>query len=240
MAEDSQGQAPDYDGYASLDELKRAKRASGDEAKRLADENRRLAEQVQAMERNFQQSQQRQAVPQRGTPYERMREFGIPDDAIREAIREEAGSLVREAFQPIALGMQARTQMLAEHPDYAEHESQVASFVQSDPKVKERYERMFSVDPLAANEYAYLKYGETQKGRRRNESQRGEELRRETMAHAAIPSERSGQTRQERQPDQMVEDARKRMIDSGHTKASVEDFARARLHTVITDEFLNQ
>src|SRR5690349_19590121 len=99
---------PDLAGYPNIDALVSGYRASGAEAKRLADENRQLKEQQQQFLQAF-TANPRPEIQQRPTnPYDRMSELGIPGDAIREAITSE----IANAFTPLQRGFEARTQVM--------------------------------------------------------------------------------------------------------------------------------
>jgi hypothetical protein len=215
---------------ARLADTQRRYAASSEEGKRLAQLNQQF--QQQAFE-------SRQTVPQRSpSPYQSLIDSGVDAAAIDAIVDERVNTKIAAAFEPIAKGFQARTQMLASYPEYGKYEADIAAFVQSDPTVNERYQRIFSSDPIAANEYAYLKYGETTKRSHKNGTQR--EAREET-AHAQIPSGRSGDARRQPQGNEAaLHEARRAVIESGYNKGAVNNFARQRLRQVITDEFLNQ
>lgn len=177
----------------------------------------------------------RQHIPQRARPEEQLNQLGIPPDPINEMIDQRVNARVNEALAPIARGIEARTQVLARHPDYAKFESDVAQFVQSDPDRAATYDRMFRADPAGAIEYALLAYGDNQRrnGRAPRES-------RSDSVHAQIPSQPSGQSRQ--QPDgglRRIEEARKRFEQEG-TADAARAYAKARLGMAIPDEFFNQ
>lgn len=221
---------PDLAGYPSVDALVAGYRNSGQEAKRLADENRRLqAERDAALQYA---ANPRQDVPQRGNgaPLERLREIGVDTDALAQYV----GESIRTAFQPIQQGFEARNAVLGRYPDYGKFESDVAQFVQSDPALNQTYQRMFQADPAGAFEYAFLKFGES---RRRTAPQNGD-LQGEA-AHAAIPSGmRAGDSR--RPPDEQGRlNALFQRYQQTQNPADARAYARARLGQVITDEWLN-
>ncbi len=233
MADNEQPEGPDLMGYDSVEALVQAKRASDQEAKRLADENRRYGERLDALER--QAVNQSRTVPQRGTARDRLAELAIPVDAIDEMMSERIGTAIQQAFEPIAKGFKARNEMLAEHPEFAKFEADVAAFVHNDPEVGERYNRIYSVDPLAANKYAYLEFGAREQKKPRN----SRNSTREEAAHAAIPTERSGESRH-RPDDSELTEAMQQVRDSGRSRDAVERYAKLRLKKTISDEFLNQ
>lgn len=227
---------PELAGFPTPEALAQAYRqlggryeSSGAEAKRLHDENQLLKTQLQTMYQA--PANPRPDVKQRGNPSDRLAEFGVPVDALSEYVQEQ----LQTAFAPIAAGLTARTTLLGQYPDYNKFEADVAQFIQADPSVNQTYQRMFAADPGGAFEYAYLKFGES---RRRSMTSTGD-LSAEAAAHAGIPSSRSGETR--RQPEgnaAEVQRAREawQQNDNATTRSN---YAHARLHSVITDEFLN-
>src|SRR5690348_5147050 len=146
MADENQEQ-PDYAGYQDLTGLVGGYRASSDEAKR----QKARADMLE------QQLAERQVVPQRNAegardPAGRLNEWGVPTDALSDFVGEQ----IQKAFAPLAQGFQARNEMLSRHPDYNKFESEVAQFINADPDLSQRYQRMFNSDPTGAMEYAYL------------------------------------------------------------------------------------
>jgi len=106
---------PDLMGYPSVEALVAAKRASDVEGKRLFDENQKKDLLLSQMLQNGLEGTPRQSVPDRRSvrPEDRLTEFGVPVDALREVVRAEFA----EAFRPISNGLQARGQIVANHPD---------------------------------------------------------------------------------------------------------------------------
>lgn len=225
------GLNPDLMGYPSVDALVNAKRASDVEAKRIMDERDRYKQQYELLV----QSQIAPANPrsQSNRWEDKLDTLGIPVDAVREAIREEASALVQQAFQPIAQGVQARTQLLGQYPEYQKFESDVASFIQSDPNLNRTYQSMYQADPGGALDWAYLKFGENRR-RAGNLPQPAPD----TSIHAAIPTNRTGDARRLPQGnDADIEEAFQRYKESPNRR-NAEDFARARLKSIVSDEHL--
>ena len=229
---------PDFAGYPSVEALVNAYRASGEEGKKQRTRADLLEQQLQSVVA----VNPRQDVPQRNgngqftsaqSPYDQLSEMGVPVDALRQAIRAEVG----EAFTPIAQGFQARGKLIAQHPDYTKFESDVAAYIQSDPELNQTYTRMFNADPVGAFEYAFLKFGDSR--RRQSSTRESNGDTGEDRAHAAIPSNRSGDSRQPKSNDDAVSAAYKRFQETGSSSAARE-YAKARLKNVISDEFLNQ
>ncbi len=173
---------PDLAGYPSTEALVQAYRASGAEAQRLRAERDQFAAQAQAP---------RQEIPQRPmSPYDRMTEFGLPADAIREAITQEIG----QTFAPVLAASQGRNQLVAEYPDYSKYEADVANYVNSDPQVNQKYQSMFQSNPVGAMEYAFLKFGESR--RRTVQTPTTVGINPTSQAEAQIPGTRAGDGRQ--------------------------------------------
>lgn len=221
---------PDLAGYPTTEALVKGYRESGNEAKRQR-------ERAEAAERAYQELIQSQAnprpqVPTRSArPEDRLSEFGVPVDALEEYVEGR----LQKAFAPIAQGMSARTELLARYPDYNKFEADVAAFIQSDPNLNQSYQRMFQADPTGAFEYAFLKFGDS---RRRTAGDHANDTSGET-AHAAIPGNRNGDAM--RQPAQGSADLQKAWSEYQRTGSpdAARNYAKARLHTVISDEFLN-
>jgi hypothetical protein len=221
----TQTPAPDFAGYSSSEELARGYRASSQEAKRLAAENQRLQEAYQSAAVN-----QRQDIPNRTSPSDRLAEFGIPADALNEFVNERVG----QALRPLAEGFQARGKVLNEYPDYQKYEAEVAEYVNSDPDFSQRYGRMFAADPAGAMQLAFLKFAES----KRKTAPTPKAPNAQEMADASLPGERTGDTRRAGTSNQSnIDDAWKRYQQTGSTR-DAEAFALARLHTIISDEHL--
>jgi hypothetical protein len=232
---DEQIQQPDFAGYADADALAKGYRESGNEAKRQRDR-------AEAAERQLQQLltvNPRQDVTQRngGTPYDRLRDLGVPPEDLREAVRMEAGQMIQEAFTPIAQGFQARNQMLNQYSDYNKFEADVAKFISDDPDLSVRYPKMFNADPAAAMDYAFLKFGDS---RRRSHKAAPGGAEREAAAEARIPSSRGaggGGRPSTDGYDEAVNTAFQRWQQTG-SRADGERFAKLRLNRAIPDSHL--
>lgn len=220
--------APDLAGYPSVEALVQGYRNSAQEAKRLRAEAERLAQQVELP---------RQVVPQRDRPQDVLAQFGIPAEPLESMIQERVERGIQQAFAPLARMNEGRQQVIARYPDYVKFEAEVAQYVNQDPERAQTYARMFNADPAGAMEYAMLKFSEEH---RKTHPER-REPRAEGAAHAAIPSSRQGDARQRGGDEsaRAVEEAFKRFQQEG-TSAAAQAYAKARLRTVITDEFLNQ
>jgi len=222
---------PDLAGYPSVDALVKGYRESGNEAKRQRERAEQLEQQYQGLQQSL--ANPRPQVPSRGTrPEDRLSEFGVPVDALGEFV----ASKLQEAFAPLAQGMNARTALLSQYPDYNKFEADVAAFIQSDPKLNETYQRMFAAEPAGAFEYAFLKFGESRRRTAREGGQNG----REESAQAQIPSGRTGDT--QRMPQGNSADLQRAWEEYQRTgsKDAARAYGHARLRNVISDDFLNQ
>jgi hypothetical protein len=224
---------PDLMGYPSVEALVAAKKASDAEGKRLFDENQKKDLLLSQMLQNGLEGTPRQSVPDRRSarPEDRLTEFGVPVDALREVVRAEFA----EAFRPISNGLQARGQIVANHPDYVQFETDVAQFINTDPELSASYPKMFEAAPVQAMEYAFLKFTENRR------KSLGDEVQGQVpgRADAGIPTSRSGDGRREPGQDAAVQQAFERFQKTGTTQ-DAQAYARARLKGVISDEFLQQ
>jgi len=219
---------PDLAGYPNVEALVQGYRSSGEEAKRLREKADKLEGLMTQMFE--QQAANQRAVPNRsGRPEDRLTEFGVPVDALDEFV---AGR-VAKAFEPVARGIQARQTIVGSHPDYVQFEQDVANFIGNDPDLSQRYPRMFEADPAAAMEYAFLKFSDS---RRRSVGSQTQAVG--GSVDASIPTSRGGDGRRGPDADQDVRDAFERWQKSGSTTDAAA-YARARLRTAISDDFLN-
>ncbi len=224
---------PELAGYPNVESLVQGYRESGAEAKR----QRERAEQLERAlaDRTLSEepaANQRQPVRQRSTrPEDRLSEYGVPVDALGDYVMEK----LQGVLTPLADAARARTDLMHRNPDYGKFEPDVMAFIDSDPKFSQSYYRMAATDPAAAFEYAFLKFGES---RRRSATGRQDDTPQES-AHAAIPGSRNGESI--RQPQGNSAELQRALQEYQRTGSNVaaREYARARLHNVITDEFLN-
>jgi hypothetical protein len=227
--QDGQQSQADYAGYQDLNGLVGGYKASSQEAQRQKQRGDLLEQQLQ---QQLSAQNQRQDVPSRKRPEERLEEMGIPVDAIDEMVNDR----LTKAFQPISQGFQARNQLLSSYgDDYAKFESQVSSYVAQDPVFNQTYQRMFNVDPAGAMELAYLKFGDTKRKEVLGSGNSGVNL--DTQAQASIPGSRTGESRDPGVQDQAtLERAREHFQKTGNPTP----YAKARLRQIIPDEFLSR
>lgn len=225
--------AEEYAGRRDLSDLKQAYLASSDHAKQLAT-------QLQQSQVQMAELQARLTPPPRPTsPYEELEQIGVPSNPLRQAIASE----IQEAFRPIARQIegqnQARTHMLTSYgEDYTKFEQDVAKYIQADQSLSQRYNAMFAQDPVAAVEYAFLKYGETK--RRENPSENGAIESKHQQARAQVPTSRSSESRNPEGGNRSRVERAFEAFQKNPNRHTAEAFAKSRFATVITDEHLNQ
>lgn len=228
--------AEDYAGRRDLPDLVQAYRQSGHEAVR----QRERADRAEAMLQAAAAANPRQEVQQRAVdPYGELESIGLPSSHLKAAIRQE----VLQEFTPVINAIQgqqrARTHMLASYGnDFVKFEQDVAQHLESDPALQQRFNQMFATDPVAATEYAFLKFGEE---RRRSMPQNGDNGQtREQQAQAAVPGNRSADNRN---PQNAYQDGINRAWEAyqaNPNRFTAEQYAKVRFGGIITDEFLNQ
>lgn len=225
---------PDLMGYDSPEALVAAKRSSDAEAKRLADENRTMKEQLgQIMPMLAERANPAERMQQRDH-YAALNEIGIPVGDLQEAIKMEARKMVRDELAPLVAAGSAREQMIANYPDFQKFEPQLNQFLQANPEVNEQYQwalRNASQNPKAAQmamEWTYLRYGESER-RNHGGAVQAEDT---NPAPAAIPSsssqDRSGQ--QSGDIEQM-----KRAFEYGQKFGDWRAYAHERLKGILPD-----
>lgn len=225
---DQQPLNPDLMGYPSVEALVNAKRASDAEAKKIRDERDALANQLRTVTTYMPEANPRQDVKRRDRPEDRLTEFGVPVDALEEYFNTR----LQKAFEPVLAAANARSTIVGQYPDYAKFESDVNQFLQTDRELNERVGKMAQGDPVGALEYAFLKFGESRRGAARTN---GNEV---NAVDAGIPSSRGGESR--RMPDSVTGDVQRAWQNyqkTGTTDAARE-YARARLKTVVSEDFL--
>lgn len=69
-------------------------------------------------------------------------EYMIPADVLREAIRAEAGGVVRQELAPLANVLGARERIAREIPDFINNEAAVVQYAANDPMLNQRVQRL--------------------------------------------------------------------------------------------------
>jgi hypothetical protein len=157
----------------------------------------------------------------------------ISSDALDDFVNQR----LERALQPIAATFTARSNVLQQYPDFVKFESDVAQYLGSDPQLNQTYQRMFQADPAAAMEYAFLKFGDSRRRSGRQKETEPEAV--EEAAHAAIPSGRIAEGRRPDAEGSEIQSAWERFQKSGSAR-DAEAYAKTRLRSVISDEFLQK
>lgn len=230
------GSNQDLAGYKSVDELVRAYRESSNEGKKQRERADRYEQSFEQRLGQIEQLFTRQQAPQRTTPEDRLSDYGIPVDALDQFLGDRLEKAIARQFEPIVKMGSARNSMLSSYTDYGKFEADVAKFVESDPSVQRTYSEMFKADPLGAMEWAFLKYGQAERGKVTGNGQPTPQQQARTEAQ--IPSNRAGDTRTLPQlnGDQQTAQGWEHYQKTGDPRA----FAKARLRQAISDDFLNR
>ena len=222
---------PDLMGYPSVEALVSAKRSSDQEAQRLFQENAKLRAVLEVQAVNPQTPRNRYE--------EELTNAGVPMDPLERYVEQKVGQAVGNAFEPVVRQLQgqvqARTHMLSQYGnDFVKFEEDVARHIQADPQLQSRYNAMFTADPVAAVEYAFLKFSETKRRTAPSEEQQSHSQR----AQAAVPS--SGKSERRRLPDsnQSSVDAAFEAYTKNPSRANAEAYAKARFKQAVPDEWL--
>ena len=223
---------PDLAGYPDIPRLVDGYRNSSAEAQRQRERAEKAEGLAQEALRLATTSNTRQHVPDRSySPADRLTEMGVPVEALDAYIAGKIG----EAFEPIVRGTTARGKVVANHPDYVQYENDVAAFVQNDPDLSQSYPKLFQADPVGAMEFAFLKFGES----RRRTVGSTVSGNRDGMRDAQIPGSQAGEGRRVPDDPNGVQAAFERWKQTG-TSQDAAAYAKARLHGIISEDFLRQ
>lgn len=201
-------------------------------------EARRQKERADQLEQMIGMIQQRpDLIKRQPGPEDELETLGIPIRALEQLVQRQATEVVQKAFEPIQRGMTARNSVMAQYPDFQKFESDVFQYLQSDPQMQEKYNRMFNADPEGAMDYAFLKFGEAQ--RRRAPQGNGDTGDRGKKTDAQIPSSRSAESRS-RTPDDNDRDtlqrAYKAFRETGNPDAR-DAYVKTRLKGLFSEGF---
>lgn len=110
-------------------------------------QNRTIAEQAALLDELSQQAAPRNVYggqpPVQNDPLSRIQnEYMIPADVLREAIRAEAGGVVRQELAPLANVLGARERISREIPDFINNEAAVVQHAANDPLLNQRVQRL--------------------------------------------------------------------------------------------------
>lgn len=157
--------------YESVEELEKGYWNSAQEAQRIAAENKALRDLVTSQQR----VNPAERAEERKNYAEELREAAIPVDALDAYIDERAQRLVRAAFEPLARGAQARSEVMSEYPEYETKEKDMAQFLSANPRVNDEFQKMMNAGlERAAMEYVFLQF-ERQNGAQNRSDASGQE-----------------------------------------------------------------
>lgn len=168
---------------------------------------------------------------------ERLSEYGIPVDAVEGLVQDAVEKRMQRFGQELGA-----VQQIAADPWMVSHAEQIANFVASDPRRSESYNRLNQADPQAALEYATGLYRASTGGRPAGDGL--ESWTKETrMLMPGVPSAQQQQPPPVSHPvygnGNAVEQARAEYNRTG-TREAARQYAKARLKTVIDENWLRQ
>ena len=212
---------------AKLSAVTRDYSASSREAKRLADH-------VQALQSAYEAP--RQQIPQRASYEQELEQAAIPVNALDQYVGERIQRGIHDAFQPLMRGMSARSTMVGEYgEDYNKFEAKMMAYINSDPERQAAYQRTFQADPVVAFDWAFLKYGQSE---RQNHPTRNGGTRQDEV-EAQIPTTRHGDTRRRGRGDESALAEAAQAYRQSPTPANAQAYAKVRLKQAISDDHLN-
>jgi hypothetical protein len=90
----------------------------------------------------------------RRDPLDALSMAGIPVDSLQAFVRRG----IQEELRPFLQGAQARQVVANEYPDFLKFEPEVAQFMEANPQIKDRYQRMYRADEQGAMEWAFNQF----------------------------------------------------------------------------------
>lgn len=223
---------PDFAGYQNVEQLAQGYRNSGQEAQRQKARADMLEQQLAQVAMQHQAQMQQEPTPR--NVRSRLQDVGMPVDDILELTREVIG----DALKPMYGVAMARPRMLANYgDDYSKFESQIYAHINSDPNLVQRHNQMLTVDPEAAAEWAYLKFGDHQ--RRHQPAQAPNGQVEQARAEASIPNTRASEQRSSPgEADQ--QESRRRAWDHYQKTGNPEAYARLRIKETLSPDFFTK
>ncbi len=218
----------DFLGYRSLEALKQAHLSSGSHAKQLAAENQALKQQMAAAVNPLPGGMQRQ------DPRSELNSWGLPVESLDAYLDQR----ITQAFAPIAEGLNARSKVLSEYPDWGKHEADVYQYVNSDPQLSQEYADIARVNPAAAMKYALRAYSDSKRRGHSGGNGATREVIANETAQAQIPTNRPGETRQQGQGQDRA--PVRAAFDHWQKTGDPVPFSKARLREIIPDSFFQQ
>ena len=220
----AQGDSSAQDLQAKFEKLQQDYAASSSEAKRLKQERDFFEQQAQTP---------RQPQQQSNDPMQRLRDEGWPVDTLLPVIEAIADRKANDRLGVINTGLNARSKVLSEYPDYQENEGKVLKFINEDPIRQGKYDAMMRAGMMEeAMDWGFLKFKESQSGQAKGSGSA------QTKADAAIPSSRSSDKRNNNNDEgaDMMGRARAEFQKTGNPAAR-DAFVRSRLRQAIPDSF---
>jgi len=159
---------PDFVSREEHEAVMQRYRASSGEGKRLHGSNQALeAEKQGLMEQNRQLTASlaaiqsaAPAVPDRDL--EAVAEGGVPSDALERVIESRTRQIVYDTITPLMQSAAAQEQAELAIPEYTENKANISRFMQENPAIFQRYQKLRSGDPAGANEYAHMIWQKSQ------------------------------------------------------------------------------
>jgi len=170
-----------------------------------------------------------------GSPADRLTEFGVPVDAVRALFQEEQAKTMKAA---------AAIDRANRDPFFAQNAPKIAEYMQSDPQLAQSVARIGAEDPDAAIDYLTMRYKRDAGGGRQGSNADG--MREWTQGTKYLlgnpPPDRQAPQPPVAHPvwgnGDAVDQARARYQQTGSRQDAVA-YAKARLKSVISDDFLN-
>jgi len=234
-----------FAGYPSLEHLVQGYHASGQEARKQRERAEALqshAAQLEAHNQalldaltNAEQNPARQAVPDRNGHGEAIPISEFDDHVARvldSRLNAAVEARVNQVFAPIWTSITARRRVMARNPEYPQFEQAVWDFVQADPQRAKEYADTFARDPESAMTIAMLQFSQAEQQRHQHRASSN------GAVDASIPTMRSGDGRRPPDTRRELDEAFARFQKTG-SSGDAAAYAKIRLKSVVTDEFLN-
>lgn len=211
--------------YRTVDDVLAAKASSDAEARRLLEDHRREVDELKAQ---ISQRASDDAVnQQKGRIAEirkKLTEEGYPIDLIEVLQEETARQVVTTTLDPLLKAAQADGELMEEYgSDYATKRAQVMSWINRQPELRDRYQRMLSADPAGAVDWALMKFSTAQKDEAFRSAQAGgggdpSSKRGKPQAKIAKPGSRTSKPKSEtsRKDDEEVRRAWEEAMRTGN------------------------
>lgn len=140
-------QIPAYQkaGYANEEAWLQATYASRAEGSRLAQELNMLKSQLEEV-----RQLPSQRARERESAWEQLEQIGVPQNLLRDAVREAASEMVNGTIGPMIEAQKAIASVRASNPDFSKHEQNLQNWLAENPALQEKYSRAVAQSPEAA------------------------------------------------------------------------------------------